>query len=115
MRRLTTREADRNAKSGRCRRYPLLVDGGEIRHVDSGLPAAQARKQRDHQHLEEVVPRRVAGPGILHPLEKLMESAHCLPLCSARRGCCRRIRKAPLRNGRSSTIALLRHRQVIDN
>ena len=45
-----------------------LVEDGEIRHVDAGLPAAQARKQRDHQHLEKVAARRVAGPGILDPL-----------------------------------------------
>ena len=39
-----------------------------IRHVDAGPTAVQARKQRDHQHLEKVGARRVAGPGILDPL-----------------------------------------------
>ena len=31
-----------------------------IRHVDTGLPSAQAREHRDHQHLVEVVAWRVA-------------------------------------------------------
>ena len=39
-----------------------------IRHVDAGPTAVQARKQRDHQHLEKVGARRVAGPRILDPL-----------------------------------------------
>ena len=63
-----------------------LVEDGEIRHVDAGLTAAQARKQRDHQHFVEVVARRVAGPGILDPLEKFAEFFHVLPLFSARSG-----------------------------
>ena len=43
---------------------------GEIRRVDAGLPAAQARNQRNHQHLEKVAARRVARQGILDHLSE---------------------------------------------
>ena len=56
----------------------------DTRYVNAGLPAAQARKQRNHQHLEKVVACRVAGPGILDPFEKFEEFFHALPLRSAR-------------------------------
>ena len=44
------------------------VHGGEIRRVDAVPPAAPARKQRNHRHLEKVAPRRVARPGIFDRL-----------------------------------------------
>ena len=43
-----------------------LVEDGEIRHFDEGLPAAQALKQRNHSI--SIKARRVARLGILDSL-----------------------------------------------
>ena len=49
------------------------VGSGKFRHIDAGPPAAQARDQRDRQHLEKVAVCRGVRPEILDRFGKLKD------------------------------------------
>ena len=79
----------------------------ERRVSRDGMVSAQARKHRDRRHLVKVVARRVALARILHPIEYSTQFFHCLPLRSARRGCCRLVPRVASSKGKSNAIAVV--------
>lgn len=54
----------------------LLLRLREVRHVHAALRPAQARAQRHKQNLLKIVPKPVAPPRILHPLESQPKPVH---------------------------------------
>lgn len=61
-----------------------LVEDGEIRHFDEGLPAAQALKQRNHSISRKSWRVALLVSESLTPLEKFTEFFHVLPFRFAR-------------------------------
>lgn len=55
------------------------LDAGKLRHVGAVFSAGQYGAQRDHQHLQQIVPAGVARPRIVQALEAGCEAVHrCL-------------------------------------
>ena len=50
-------------------------------HVSACLAAADHAKWGDHEHFTEIVANRVAGAGILHPVEESSEALHFPASC----------------------------------
>jgi hypothetical protein len=56
------------------------LDAGELRHVGAVFSAGKHRAQRDHQHLQQIVPTGVARPRIVQALKAGCEAVHRRPL-----------------------------------
>jgi preprotein translocase subunit SecD len=70
------RDATRQAQKAPQQR---LLRAAEDRHVDAALAAGQAREQRDHDDVVELVAPRVAGPRIVELGEKGAKLVHAVP------------------------------------
>jgi hypothetical protein len=57
----------------------LQLGTGKLRHVGAVFSARQYRAQRDHQHLQQIVPSSVARPRIVQALKAGCEAVHRRP------------------------------------
>ena len=55
------------------------LGAGKLRHVGAILPAGQHRTQRDHQHLQQIMPSGVPSPRIVQSLKASCEPSIAAP------------------------------------